>query len=145
MVATYDRHGIRFAYPENWELSEDYQGSGSHCVTLQSPNSGFWMLQALQTAKSADLLAAEALQSVKQEYGDVEFVRVDEQIEGTQSVGYDLAFYCLDFVVSAKIRSFLLEQRKYVLLWQAEDGEFEHLHAVFLAITVSLLNPLRLR
>lgn len=144
MVATYDRHGIRFAYPENWTLSEDYQGADSHCVTLQSPHSGFWMLQALETTKSADLLAAEALRSVKQEYGDVEVVRVEEQIDGLQSVGYDMTFYCLDFIVSAKIRSFLRAQRKYVLLWQAEDAEFEHLQAIFSAITASLLNPTRL-
>jgi hypothetical protein len=144
MVATYDRHGIRFAYPENWELSEDYQGADSHCVTLQSPQSGFWMLQALETTKSADMLAAEALQSVKQEYGEVEVVRVDEEIEGTWSVGYDMLFYCLDFIVSAKVRSFLLEHRRYVLLWQAEDNEFEHLDAVFSAITASLLNPAKL-
>lgn len=144
MVATYDRHGVRFAYPDNWTLSEDYQGASSHCVTLQSPESGFWMLQVLETTRSADLLAADALQSVKQEYGDVEVVRVDEQIEGTRSVGYDMTFYCLDFIVTAKIRSFQLDRRKYVLLWQAEDGEFDHLHAVFSAITASLLNPIRL-
>ncbi len=143
MVATYERHGISFAYPDNWEFSEEYQGADTHCVTLQSPGSGFWMLQFLQTSKSPELLAAEALHSVKQEYGDVEVVRVEEEIEGTHSVGYDLSFYCLDFIVSSRVRSFAFGNRTFVLLWQAEDTEFDKISPVFLAITTSLLNPSR--
>jgi hypothetical protein len=141
MVATYDRHGISFVYPDNWEFSDEFQGADIHCVTLQSPGSGFWMLQALQTEKSPELLAAETLHSVKQELEDIEVVHVEEDIEGTHSVGYDLLFYCLDFIVSAKVRSFSLDGRTYVLLWQAEDNEFERISPVFSAITTSLLNP----
>jgi len=141
MVATYDRHGISFVYPENWEFSEEFQDADTHCVTLQSPGSGFWMLQALQTSKSPELLAAEALQSVKQEYEDVEVARIDEEIEGVRSVGYDLLFYCLDFIVSSSVRSFSLDGRRFLLLWQAEDKEFQKINPVFAAITMSLLNP----
>ena len=68
-------------------------------------------------------------------------MHVEEEIEGTHSVGYDLLFYCLDFIVSAKVRSFSLDGRTYVLLSQAEDSEFERISPVFSAITTSLLNP----
>jgi hypothetical protein len=138
MVATYDRHEIRFAYPENWVLSEEYQGSDSHCVTLQSPGSAFWMLQAVASSKSIESLATETLRSVKQEYGDVEVLRVEEAIEGTPSVGYDLYFYCLDFLVSSQIRCFSRHDRSCVLLYQAEDSEFDRMRPVFAAITASL-------
>jgi hypothetical protein len=138
MVATYDRHEIRFAYPDNWELSEEYQGSDSHCVTLQSPGSAFWMLQAVAAPKSIERLATESLRSVKQEYGDVEVVRVQEEIEGTPSIGYDLYFYCLDLLVSSQIRCFTLNNRSCVLLCQAEDTEFDRTRPVFAAITASL-------
>jgi hypothetical protein len=141
MVATYDRHGISFVYPDNWEFSEEFHDADTHCVTLQSPGSGFWMLQALETTKSPELLAAEALRSVKQEYDDIEVVRVEEEIEGVRCVGYDLLFYCLDFVVSSSLRSFSLDNRAFVLLWQAEDKEFERTSPVFAAITTSLLSP----
>jgi len=138
MVATYDRHEIRFAYPDNWVLSEEYQGSDSHCVTLQSPGSAFWMLQAIAADKSNESLATETLRSVKQEYGDVEVVRTEEDIQGKPSIGYDLHFYCLDFIVSAQIRCFTLNERSCVLLYQAEDMEFDRIAPVFAAITASL-------
>jgi len=141
MVATYDRHGISFVYPENWAFSEESQDADSHCVMLQSPGSGFWMLQLLQTAKSPEILAAEALHSVEQEYDDIEVVRVEEEIEGVRSVGYDLLFYCLDFIVSSRVRSFSVDRHSFVLLWQAEDQEFEKTSPVFAAITASLLSP----
>ena len=141
MVATYDRHGICFVYPDNWEFSEEFQDADTHCVTLQSPGSGFWMLQAFETTKTPVLLAAEALSSIKQEYDDIEVVQVEEEIEGIRAVGYDLLFYCLDFIVSARVRSFSLDTRSFVLLWQAEDKEFEKIAPVFAAITTSLLSP----
>jgi hypothetical protein len=139
MVGTYNSHGVKFLFPDNWALSEERPDARNHCITLQSPGSGFWMLQLLQTTQSPAQLAAEALRSVKQEYEDLEFSPATEEIDGTETVGYDLQFYCLDFVVSARVRSFAIQDKIGVLLVQAEDGEFEQMSLVFLAITTSLL------
>ena len=139
MVATYDRCGIRFLYPDNWKVQEDNPQPHAHCVTLQSPGSGFWMLQILESRESLDRLASGALDSVRQDYEEVEVVPAREEIAGTSLAGYDMQFYCLDFVVSAKIRSFSLADRACVLLFQAEDSEFEKIELVFSAITASLI------
>ncbi len=139
MVATYDRFGVRFLYPENWTVQEENPQPQTHCVTLQSPGSGFWMLQIMQTSQSPERLAAEVLHSFKQDYDEIEVSRVDDEIQGTPSVGYDLQFYCLDFVVSSTVRSFPLIDQVCVLVCQAEDNEFERIGPVFDAITTSLL------
>ena len=139
MAATYDRHGITFLYPENWHVNEEAPHAHTHCVTLQSPGSGFWMLQAFQTGESPERLASEALRSIKQEYSDIEVERVEEDIAGVTAIGYDLQFYCLDFVVSSSVRSFTLADRVFVLLWQAEDTEFDQISRVFSAISTSLV------
>ena len=76
---------------------------------------------------------------MQQDYSEVEVVNVEEEIEGTRSVGYDMQFYCLDFVVSSNVRSFSLSDRACVLLFQAEDSEFEKIAPVFQAITTSLI------
>ncbi len=111
MVATYNRFGVRFLYPDNWKVQEEKPQPQTHCVTLQSPGSGFWMLQLLQTSESPERVAAEVLRSFKQDYDELEVSRVDEDIQGTPSVGYDLHFYCLDFIVSSNVRSFSLFDR----------------------------------
>jgi hypothetical protein len=139
MVATYERHGIRFLYPENWDLQEDTRGADTQCVTLQSPGGGFWMLQIVETQQSLERLVAEALYCVKQEYEDVEAVPAQEELSGTSLAGYDMQFFCLDFVISASVRSFSLGDRSCVLLSQAEDSEFAKISPVFAAITTSLI------
>ncbi len=139
MVATYDRQGIRFLYPENWEVQLDQPEPNVQCITLQSPGSGFWMLQVVGSGQSLESLASQALKSVQLDYEDVEVQEAQQDVEGTQLSGYDLQFYCLDFLIIAQLRSFSLADRHCLLLTQAEDSEFEQMTAVFLAITCSLI------
>jgi len=139
MVGTYDRHGIQFFYPENWKIQENRSGRDSHCVTLQSPESGFWMLHVYESRESLERLASEVKQSLQKEYQEVDVEPAVESIGGISMGGYDLQFYCLDFVVTARVRSFLLDGRACVLLSQAEDAEFDRIAPVFTAITTSLL------
>ncbi|MFO7908149.1 MAG: hypothetical protein ACQESR_01305 [Planctomycetota bacterium] len=139
MVATYDRNGIRFCYPENWKIQEDEPKPDEYCVTLQSPGSGFWMLHVFESVESLQRLAAEVKQSIQREYEEADVEAVKDHIEGTPLPGYDLQFCCLHFVVSAAVRSFSLGDRTCVLLSQAEDSEFEQMAPVFSAITTSLI------
>lgn len=139
VVARFDGAGISFQYPENWELNHEEGMSPSHCVTLQSPQSGFWMLQVFDESDRPDEMAAEVLRTVRQEYQDIEVAEVHESVAATESTGYDLQFYCLDFIVSARVRSFAVNGQTWVMFCQAEDREFDKTWPVFLAITISLL------
>lgn len=139
MVGTYEGHGIRFLYPDNWKVQENRPEPDAHCVTLQSPESGFWMLHIYESRESLARLAYAVKQSLQKEYEQVDVELATEDIEGKPLNGYDLQFCCLDFVVTASVRSFLLNGRACVLLSQAEDAEFEKLAPVFSAITTSLI------
>ena len=139
MVATYDRNGIRFLYPDNWQVQEDNPQPQAVCVTVQSPGSGFWMLQIFPSGPPLEQLASEAVQSVQQDYEDVEVAVAREDVEGTLLAGFDLQFFCFDFLVSARVRGFSLQDRLCLLLTQAEDSEFEQIAPVFSAITTSLI------
>ena len=139
MVATYDRQGITFLYPRNWTISEELPPSECRCVTVQSPESGFWMLQTFAGTETPERLAAEALQSLKQEYGELEVIPIEEGMGATRLIGYDLQFFYLDLLVRCQVRSFALADSNCVVLCQAEDGEFDQLAQVFSAITTSLL------
>ncbi len=139
MVAKFERAGICFQYPDNWTLSDEEGTSPSRCVTLQSPESGFWMLQVFDEANKSDEMASETLRSVRQEYQDVEVTELRQEIASIQTIGYGLQFYCLDFVVSARVLSFSIQDRTCVAFCQAEDREFDKVWPVFLAIMTSLL------
>jgi len=79
--------------------------------------------------------------ALSEEYTDFESVPVEQQLAGADLIGCDLNFYCLDFLVQAKIRALNLGVRPCVILYQGEDREFEDLDPVFNAITHDLISP----
>lgn len=143
MVAVFNRDGIQFQYPENWRLTEESDAAAGLCVSVQSPESGFWMLQVIQTDQSPEHLVSDVLRSMRKEYDSIDATFVRQPIGQIETVGYDMTFYCLDFVVSARVRSFVARGRACVTLCQAEDREFQRNSPVFLAMTTSLINELQ--
>lgn len=139
MAGSYDNFGIRFLYPENWELSEESPGEWPHVVSVQSPLGGFWSLHVYEPAESSAKLLSEVQQTMAQEYDSLEFEQISEPLGKIDAVGADMSFYCLDLVVVARVRTFSLSGRTYLILYQAESRDFDELDPVFRAITHSLL------
>ena len=54
-------------------------------------------------------------------------------------IGFEMRFYYLDFVVMARVLSLRHRDRTLVLLFQAEDRDYETLAPIFHAILVSVL------
>lgn len=138
MPATYDRFGIRFLYPENWSVSEDQVDLRAPSVSLATPGGGFWSLHVHGATADPHELLAEVVRTMQQEYESLEAEEVAESIGGFDAVGRDMDFYCLDLIVSARARCFRAGQRMLLILYQAEQREFDDLEPVFRAITLSL-------
>jgi hypothetical protein len=73
------------------------------------------------------------------EYEGLEAFAAAEEVADLSLLGYDMDFYCLDFVISANVRAARVGQRVYVISCQAETREFDELSPVFKAMTISLL------
>ena len=139
MSGTYDKAGVRFLYPETWEVTDELSGELTRVISVQSPEGGFWALHVYPESVEPADLTAEVLQTLRQEYDSLEAEPVTEKIGPAEALGQDLEFYCLDLVVSARIRAFRQGERTYLVLAQAESREFDKLGDVFRAMTVSLL------
>ena len=142
MPAHFQKPGISFLYPENWSIDED-EVSGDKAVTVYSPSGGFWSV-AVHTGSADPVdLADSALDAMKKEYKDMEVEDVSETLADRKMIGYDLNFFLMDFTNTAQIRTFKCNKATYTILCQAEDHEFEQIHQVFQAMTVSLLNGVK--
>jgi hypothetical protein len=139
MPATFDNLGIRFQYPDNWQLDEEEMRAGQGAVTVFSPGGAFWSV-ALHT-KSADpaRMAQTALDAMRKEYEGLEAEAVKETIAGHELIGFDLNFFCLDLTNTACIRSLRVNRTTYTIFFQAEDREYREIGLVFAAMTLSLL------
>jgi hypothetical protein len=143
MIAIYEAHGVRFAFPENWKLEEPPAGpekaSPETTVTVTSPGTAFWSLTIYRgNLRPAELLA-EALTAMQAEYPALEYDIAQEEIEDELLVGYDLSFFCFDFCNTATLRGFQRGDATYLMLSQAEDHELADAAPVFRAMTTSLL------
>ncbi|MFO0905345.1 MAG: hypothetical protein U0939_20220 [Pirellulales bacterium] len=138
MPHIFDKLGVRFMYPDNWELTDEQGVESPYSVGLQTPQGGMWLLQIHDSGEPLDL-AAEALRTMREEYAELEADSVVERLEGHDVVGFEMRFYYLDFVVMARIVSVKRGDLSLVVLCQAEDRDFDQLEPIFKAVLISLL------
>jgi hypothetical protein len=138
MQGKYSKFGVTFLYPEDWSIVDEETNQWPRRVSVQSPNSGFWELQAYPPQYQPDDLARRTLEAFREEYEDVESEPVSEEIMDHAATGFDLDFFCLDLLVTCQVRSFILAGQTLLLIYQAESQEFETRCEVFEAMTRSL-------
>lgn len=143
MTAKYEKLGVQFLYPENWTILDEELDGWPQGVTVQSPGNAFWELQVYPSRMSRTKLAAEVLKVLQEEYEQLEAQAITEEICQRPAVGYDLGFFCLDFLITSRIRCLCVGGLTYLLIYQAESREFERQQLVFEAITQSLLTETR--
>jgi hypothetical protein len=136
-MLTYDSHGVRFRYPEDWSLSHEHQGS-SLVINLQTPGTAFWSLTLLADCPPVEDVLEAAIAAFEEEYGEVDVYRHDASTAELPTAACDLDFVYLDLVNSAAIRSILIGDYTALVMYQAEGREFEDLQADFDAVMASL-------
>lgn len=144
MTGKYERSGVRFLYPENWEVAQDQSDKETRSVLVKAPSGAFWSVDLCIQAMNAHGLAEQVLHTMEQEYADLESEAATDQIGGQTATGYNMQFYCMDLVVTARVRAVRTSAGSLVLLYQAEDREFEQLEPVFRAISESMFQEERL-
>ena len=142
MTAVYEKHGLRFMYPENWKLTDGQEVDLPYQVTVETPAGGIWSVNIFPEDVSTDELLEEAIAGLHETYDDVELSETTSDFEGFVTKGVEAFFYCLDFVVTAKIQVIETPKYKLVFLFQAENRDFDTQHEVFRAIATSLLQSL---
>ena len=143
MTAVYEKSGLRFLYPENWALDNREEEGQPWSVSVHSPTEAFWALTVYSGTQNLNKVGEEMLVALEKEYSDsfFEYRSAQQEIAGHVVSGYDIDFFYLDFLVTAKLVTFRIAQDACVVLYQGEQRDFEKLHLVFEAITHSLLSP----
>ena len=134
----YSQAGLKFDYPADWELGEEETDGWPRSVSFQV-GGGYWTVYLYPPHMDSMPLIEEACQLFKTEYKDLEIHESQEIIGDCLADGYDLSFFCLDFLVEAQVRA--VEAPSGTLLWmcQAEGEDFEERKASFRKVAESLL------
>jgi hypothetical protein len=141
MPATYNKMGISFQYPENWELDERDALQGERGVTVYSPGGAFWSVLLQPASVTPSEAVGTALAALRKEY-ELDAEEARETIGGHELIGFDANFYYVDLTNTAYIRAFRTPSATCLILCQAEDRELKDIEAVFQAMTLSLIRGL---
>jgi hypothetical protein len=141
MPAVFDKMGMTFQYPDNWELDERDALEGERGVTVYSPGGAFWSVLLEPPTVDPMQAARTALAALRKEY-ELDAEEVQETVGRRELVGYDANFYYVDLTNTAYIRALRTPSATYLILCQSEDRELRDVEAVFQAMTTSLIRSL---
>jgi hypothetical protein len=138
MIGIFDDHGIRFRYPEDWDVEVDSDGRRT-TVAVNSPDGVAFALVALdENCPEPSEVAGEALDAMQEEYPDLDSIPVLETIDGHRAIGHDVEFMSLDATNSCSIRCFRTPRRTVFLFSQWSDLEGSLLESQFRLMRDSL-------
>ncbi len=143
MPATFDEYGVRFLYPDNWEITERTAGDESVGVTLESPDGAFFSLNRYHRQTDAESLKEQVIEAMRAEYDEIEVVPDPQSVRAEGEAGCELNFFVLDLLVTARI--LVIPDRHDLLLLQiqAENRQFDKQERVFEAMLKTLRDHLQ--
>ncbi|MGC4004768.1 MAG: hypothetical protein QM811_17295 [Pirellulales bacterium] len=142
MLANFERLGVRFHYPEGWELDS---AGGEREITVYSPGGAFWSVTIYEAELDSQEIVDQVVAAMREEYPELDVTPLTETLEGFDYVGCEMNFYYLDLTSTAIARVFRGMWANYLVIFQAEDREFAEYADVFAAMTQSFLLESNLR
>lgn len=125
MLGVYEDRGIRFQYPEDWDVEVTDEGTVS-TVSVQAPGGlAFALVTTDDSCPSPAEVADEALTAMREEYPDLDSVPTRETINGYNAFGHDLEFISLDLTNNCAIRCYRSPKRTVLIFGQWSDLEAE--------------------
>ncbi|MDR3232955.1 MAG: hypothetical protein LBT46_04725 [Planctomycetaceae bacterium] len=140
----YNRCRIYIAYPENWHLEETDIASVGGSISLSSDSGAFWILKKYPSGTDPNSIADEAVEVMQSEYEDIEIERFEKIFFGKMVIGFEMTFFYLDLMNSAKVFCFEQDGQTMAVFWQTGNQLIIHndetvpLEDVLEAVTYSM-------
>ncbi|MFO0911531.1 MAG: hypothetical protein U0795_01130 [Pirellulales bacterium] len=139
MPTTFDRHGIRFLYADDWNVVDDEDAGGLKTVSVESESGALWSVSVDLSARSPQDLLRETLATMREVYEEVEVSQFQTEVADRPASGCEMEFFCMDLVITARAIAWRDGARSVLVLSQAESREFERKSPVFNAMLASLI------
>ncbi|MBQ18123.1 MAG: hypothetical protein CMJ65_13455 [Planctomycetaceae bacterium] len=137
MPCSYDDDGVRFAYPDSWELARE-EDTGEVRLTVSGDGTSFWSLTLFPSGPAAIEVVETAVDAFRDEYDELDVYCVEESLCGFPVEGRALEFVCLELINSAWLKGFETPGFTALVFYQGTDHELRQTRSVLEAITTSL-------
>jgi hypothetical protein len=137
MAELFNEDGIRFRYPESWQLEREDSEEG-WTVSVQSQGTAFLMLCFRQDSPTPDSMIESVTSAMREDYPELEVEDRVESVAGQPAIGQDIRFFSLDLTNTCWTRSFYTSRGTLLLMCQSNDLELDQAEPVLRAMCASL-------
>jgi hypothetical protein len=129
--------GIRFKYPENWQLERENSDTG-WSVSVQSPGTAFMLVTLHEDMPSVERVAQTVLAAMQEVYPELEADDCVDSLAGQPAIGHDIRFFSLDLTNSCWTRIAYSARGTLLVMCQTSDLEYHTSEPVLRAMRKSL-------
>ncbi len=137
MTRTFERSGIRFDYPGNWQLQSESTDDG-WVVTVHSPDTAFALVSLREEAESPAQVADQTLEALRAEYPGLDVEPGIDTIAGLPAIGHNIDFLTLDTATVCRTRCVATSAGPLLILMQATEYDLARYEPAFEALLASL-------
>ena len=138
MPATFESFGVKFLYPENWKVLDRETHEQSEGMTMELPSGGFFSIERVDPASSAESLIDSVGDTLQAEYEELEREALPPGDSNPGEAATDFRFYYLDLVIVSRVIVLPTRAGTLLLQFQAESRDFDANERVIDAIVMQL-------
>ncbi|MFN8706108.1 MAG: hypothetical protein ACK526_03590 [Planctomyces sp.] len=137
-LTPYEAHGIRFLYPDIWEITEETDADGDIVITVTSDGTCFWTLRILPGCPSPPDVVRSCIEAFREEYDELDESPSQIRISEMPAYARDLEFSCLELLNTASLSSVRSSDMTLLIWWQGTDHELQEIRPILEQITESV-------
>ncbi len=134
----YEAHGVRFLYPDIWELSEEQDAGGDVTITVLSDGAWFCTLRILADRPAPPDVVSSCIAAFREEYDDLDEYPSAIRLAEMPAVSRELEFSCLELINSASLCSVRGSEFTLLCWWQGTDHELQEVRPILEQMTSSV-------
>lgn len=137
MQEFFERDGVRFQFPGDWQLEVETEGD-SWTASLQSPETAFLVVTYVPGVDDPAELIEAAVEGLRAEYPDIEVDDAVGSLGGAPAVSADISFQHLDLTNTCWARAIPVADGSLLVLAQSCDQESDSTAPILKGIVQSI-------
>ena len=138
MTDTFQRDGVRFTYPPDWQLETETEGDDGWTASLQGPGTAFLVVSYCPGVDDPSEVVDAAVEGLRADYPDLDAEDAMDTIGGQPAVGADVNFSHLDLTNTCWIRALQAADGSILVMAQCTDEELDDQGAVLKSIMATV-------
>jgi hypothetical protein len=138
MTDTFQRDGVRFAYPPDWQLETETEGDDGWTASLQGPGTAFLVVSYCPGVDDPSEVVDAAVEGLRADYPDLDAEDAVETLAGQPALGADVNFSHLDLTNTCWIRAVPTGEGSLLVMAQCTDEELDDQGAILKSIMSTL-------